>query len=52
MRALRHACGEGTACLVATHNPEVLRDVDRILGIRDGRLGHLAEEDAMRTTSS
>ena len=52
MRALRNACSEGTACLVATHNPEVLRYVDRILGIRDGRLGDLPEEDAMRTTSS
>lgn len=52
MRALRNACGEGTACLVATHNPEVLRYVDRILGIRDGELGDLAPEDALGTTSS
>ena len=52
MRALRNACSEGTACLVATHNPEVLRYVDRILGIRDGRLGDLRTADAMRTTSS
>jgi putative ABC transport system ATP-binding protein len=52
MRALRNACSEGTACLVATHNPEVLRYVDRILGIRDGRLGELPGADAMRTTSS
>jgi putative ABC transport system ATP-binding protein len=52
MRALRNACSEGTACLVATHNPEVLRYVDRILGIRDGRLGEVPETDAMRTTSS
>jgi ABC-type lipoprotein export system ATPase subunit len=52
MRALRNACTEGTACLVATHNPEVLRYVDRILGIRDGRLGEVPEADAMRTTSS
>ena len=52
MRALRTACTEGTACLVATHNPEVLRYVDRILGIRDGRLGDLPHEDLMRTTSS
>jgi putative ABC transport system ATP-binding protein len=52
MRALRTACAEGTACLVATHNPEVLRYVDRILGIRDGRLGDLPDEDMMRTTRS
>ena len=52
MRALRNACIEGTACLVATHNPEVLRYVDRILGIRDGILGDLAPEDALGTTSS
>lgn len=52
MRALRQACTEGTACLVATHNPEVLRYVDRILGIRDGRLGELAQDEAKRTTSS
>jgi putative ABC transport system ATP-binding protein len=52
MRALRNACAEGTACLVATHNPEVLRYVDRILGIRDGHLGEIDDEDALRTTSS
>ena len=52
MRALRTACAEGTACLVATHNPEVLRYVDRILGIRDGRVGDLPHDDLMRTTSS
>ena len=52
MRALRNACVEGTSCLVATHNPEVLRYVDRILGIRDGMLGDLAPEDALGTTSS
>ncbi|MEA2453039.1 MAG: putative transport system ATP-binding protein [Actinomycetota bacterium] len=52
MRALRNACSEGTACLVATHNPEVLRYVDRIFGIRDGRLGDVPEETALRTTSS
>ena len=43
MRTLRNACTEGTACLVATHNPEVLRYVDRILSIRDGQLGELPE---------
>lgn len=52
MRTLRSACIEGTACLVATHNPEVLRYVDRILGIRDGHLGEIDNDAAMRTTSS
>lgn len=52
MRTLRNACLEGTACLVATHNPEVLRYVDRILGIRDGHLGEIDTDTAMRTTSS
>lgn len=52
MRALRNACANRTACLVATHNPEVLRYVDRVLGIRDGRLGDLPDEDLIRTTSS
>lgn len=52
MRTLRSACSEGTACLVATHNPEVLRYVDRILGIRDGHLGEIDNDAAMRTTSS
>ena len=52
MRTLRNACVEGTACLVATHNPEVLRYVDRILGIRDGHLGEIDGDVAMRTTSS
>lgn len=52
MRTLRNACADGTACLVATHNPEVLRYVDRILGIRDGHLGEIGDEDALRTTSS
>jgi putative ABC transport system ATP-binding protein len=52
MRALRTVCSEGAACLIATHNPEVLRYVDRILGIRDGRLGDLPDTEAFRTTSS
>lgn len=37
-RTLRRACEEGTACLVATHNEEVLGFVDRILELRDGEL--------------
>jgi putative ABC transport system ATP-binding protein len=52
MRTLRTACSDGTACLVATHNPEVLRYVDRIIGIRDGHLGELPAAEARRTTSS
>jgi ABC-type lipoprotein export system ATPase subunit len=38
LRALRFAAGEGTCCLVATHNVEIVRFADRILGIRDGRI--------------
>jgi putative ABC transport system ATP-binding protein len=37
-QALRMAAREGTACLVATHNPGVLRAADRLLAIRDGFL--------------
>ena len=37
-RSLRVACQEGTACLVATHNSEVLTFVDRILEMSDGLL--------------
>lgn len=35
-RALRRASEERTACLVATHNEESLKYVDRVLTIRDG----------------
>lgn len=37
-RSLRAACDEGTTCLVATHNQEVLRFFDRILVVEDGQL--------------
>ncbi len=37
-RAIRTAAKAGTACLVATHNEELLQFVDRIVGIRDGAL--------------
>jgi putative ABC transport system ATP-binding protein len=37
-RAIRASAREGTACLVATHNPEVLSFADRVLSIRDGRV--------------
>jgi putative ABC transport system ATP-binding protein len=38
LRALRKACAEGTMCLVATHNQEILGFVDRILEMRDGKI--------------
>ena len=37
-RSLRAACLQGTACLVATHNEEVLTFVDRIVEMSDGLL--------------
>ena len=40
-RALRMAAREGTCCLVATHNREVVKLVDRVVGIRDGEITHL-----------
>jgi putative ABC transport system ATP-binding protein len=40
-RALRMAAREGTCCLVATHNREVVNLVDRVVGIRDGQITHL-----------
>jgi putative ABC transport system ATP-binding protein len=36
--ALRRAAQEGTAVIVATHNPEVVRHLDRVLTMVDGRL--------------
>ena len=30
---------QGVACLVATHNVELASRMDRVLGLRDGRLG-------------
>ena len=38
LRVLRDATRAGTACLVATHDPEVLDAVDRAVRLRDGRL--------------
>ncbi|HEX4905330.1 MAG TPA: ATP-binding cassette domain-containing protein [Acidimicrobiales bacterium] len=38
LRVLRDAARAGTACLVATHDPEVLDAVDRAVPLRDGRL--------------
>lgn len=37
-KTIRAAAKQGTACLVATHNEELLQFVDRIIGIRDGHL--------------
>jgi len=42
LRTLRRAADEGTTSLIATHNEEVLKYVDRVLAISDG---HLHEED-------
>jgi putative ABC transport system ATP-binding protein len=36
--ALRRAADAGTAVVVATHNPEVIRHLDRVLTMVDGRL--------------
>jgi putative ABC transport system ATP-binding protein len=36
--ALRRAADAGTAVVLATHNPEVLRHLDRVLTMADGRL--------------
>jgi putative ABC transport system ATP-binding protein len=38
LRGIRMAAREGTACLVASHNPEILGYIDRLLAIRDGRI--------------
>lgn len=37
-RSLRKACSQGTACVVATHNEEVLSFVDRVLQMHDGAI--------------
>ncbi len=39
---IREAATQGTCCLVATHNLEAMKFVDRMLGIQDG---HVHEED-------
>jgi energy-coupling factor transporter ATP-binding protein EcfA2 len=41
-RTIRAAAKQGTTCLVATHNEELLQFVDRIVGIRDGHLVDVA----------
>jgi ABC-type lipoprotein export system ATPase subunit len=44
-KALRLASREGSCCLVATHNRENIKMVDRVVGIRDGRISHLDADD-------
>lgn len=46
---LRAAVMAGASCLVATHNPEVLAYVDRVLRIRDG---HLSDERSSASFAS
>ena len=41
--ALRRAADAGTAVIVATHNPEVIRHLDRVLTMADGRLAQVSE---------
>jgi ABC-type lipoprotein export system ATPase subunit len=36
--AIRRSTAGGTACLVATHDPEILGSLDRTLTMRDGRI--------------
>jgi putative ABC transport system ATP-binding protein len=48
LRTLRRACGQGATCLVATHNEEILKYVDRILAIRDGEV-HEEQTSESRT---
>jgi putative ABC transport system ATP-binding protein len=43
---IRRAAAEGTSCLVATHNQELLGYADGIVGIRDGRLEPVRHTDA------
>jgi putative ABC transport system ATP-binding protein len=38
LKALRRASEEGTTCLTATHNEDVVRYLDRILAMSDGRI--------------
>jgi putative ABC transport system ATP-binding protein len=36
--ALRRGAGEGTTCVVATHDPDVTRHCDRVMAMADGRV--------------
>jgi len=40
--ALRRAADAGTAVVIATHNPEVIRHLDRVLTMEDGHLEEAA----------
>jgi putative ABC transport system ATP-binding protein len=42
---IRRAAAEGTSCLIATHNQELLGYADTIVGIRDGRLQSVRDAD-------
>ena len=44
-QVIRSAAADGTACLVATHNQELLQYADRIVGIHDGQLEGVAHGD-------
>lgn len=44
-KVIRSAAEDGTACLVATHNQELLQYADKIVGIHDGRLADVAHEE-------
>jgi putative ABC transport system ATP-binding protein len=37
LEVVRDACAAGTSCLVATHNPELLAAVDRVVRLHDGQ---------------
>jgi ABC-type lipoprotein export system ATPase subunit len=37
--AVRRMAGDGTACLLATHDEDVIRFLDRVLSMSDGELG-------------
>lgn len=53
MRTLRRACdGERVSCLVATHNAEVLRHVDRVVQIEDGRLREVPNDAVVAESTS
>ena len=42
--ALRRAVARGSSCLIATHNQEVERHLDRVLSMSDGRLLDRSED--------
>jgi len=48
LRTLRRAAEVGTTSLIATHNEEVLKYVDRVLAIKDGHLHEEAVDQGRR----